>query len=77
MTLHPILSDFLDRIGAGEGIWLLAVGSLLAICGLAIWHIITPDQFVACFQRWAELVFGSAAIAGFRDWKKNNAPTTP
>ncbi len=71
------ISDLLDRIGAGEGIWLLAVGSLTTITGLVAFHTITPDQFVACFQRWAELVFGSAAIAGFRDWKKGtpNGPT--
>lgn len=64
------LNDFLDRIGAGEGIWLLAVFALLSLGGLLAGAKLSGGEFVSGFSVWCGSVFGSAAIAGFRDWGK-------
>lgn len=63
--------SILDRLGSGEGIWAIAFGALLAISGLLLLQKLSGVEFVSAFSVWVTTVFGSAAIAGFRDWKKN------
>jgi len=74
MGISDRFNDFLDRIGAGEGIWILSMTSLgLIILSLAT-HRLTGVEFVSAFSVWCGAVFGSAAIAGFRDMGKPNDP---
>lgn len=65
-----LFHDFLDRIGAGEGIWLLSLGSLVSLVGLLVGGKLVGVEFVSAFSVWCGAVFGAAAIAGFRDMGK-------
>lgn len=67
-------NEFLDRIGAAEGLWLLSLGSLGALVGMLCAHKLAGVEFVSAFSVWCGAVFGSAAIAGFRDWGKPSPP---
>ena len=70
-------NTFLDRIGAAEGLWLLSLSSLVGIGALLCWHRLSGVEFVSAFSVWCGTVFGSAAIAGFRDWGKPSPPADP
>lgn len=62
--------SILDRLGSGEGLWCMAMTALGVVAVLLGVHKLSGAEFVNAFQIWAGAVFGSAAIAGFRDWKK-------
>lgn len=70
-------NNFLDRIGAAEGLWLLSLTSLGTLAAMLVWHRLAGVEFVSAFSVWCGAVFGSAAIAGFRDWGKPSPPTEP
>lgn len=70
--------SILDRLGSGEGLWLMAMSALGVVGILLAWGKLSGTEFVSAFSVWTTTVFGSAAIAGFRDWKKSNGNgTTP
>lgn len=62
----------LDRLGSGEGIWVMAMSALGLLSVLLGVHKLSGAEFVSAFQIWSGAVFGSAALAGFRDWKKSD-----
>lgn len=64
------MKGLLDRLGSGEGLWAMAMTSLGSIAGLLAGHLLSGGEFVSAFSVWTTTVFGSAAIAGFRDWNK-------
>ena len=68
-------NDLLDRIGAGEGLWILSMTSLLTLGVLLCGHKLAGVEFVSAFSVWCGAVFGSAAIAGFRDMGKQSTTT--
>jgi len=68
------MKGLLDRIGAGEGLWAMAMTGLGTIAGLLVGKCLSGGEFVSAFTIWVTTVFGSAAIAGFRDWNKPAPP---
>jgi hypothetical protein len=74
MGISDRFNDFLDRIGAGEGLWILSISSLVTLASLLVGHKLSGVEFVSAFSVWCGAVFGSAAIAGFRDMGKPNEP---
>jgi hypothetical protein len=64
------MKELLAKLGAGEGLWLMAMSALGTLGGLLIGGKLSGVEFVSAFGTWVATVFGSAAIAGFRDWRK-------
>lgn len=65
------MRGLLDRLARGEGLWLMAMAALGTLAGLLASGKLAGLEFVSAFSVWVTTVFGSAAIAGFRDWKRN------
>lgn len=68
------MKQLLDRLGSGEGLWVMALIALGAISALLWAHRLAGAEFVSSFSMWVGAVFGSAAIAAYRDWNKPNDP---
>ena len=73
------MKSILDRLGAGEGLWMMAMSALGTLGGLLVAGKLSGLEFVSAFSTWVATVFGSAALAGFRDLKKGNGnpPSVP
>lgn len=65
-----MISNLIDRLSRGEGLWAMAMTALATLTGLLAFGKFSGTEFVSAFSVWVTTVFGSAAIAGFRDWKK-------
>lgn len=64
----PLFSArFLDRLGAGEGIAVMALVALSTLAGLLGVGKLTGAEFISGFSMWAGTFFGGSALAAFRD----------
>jgi hypothetical protein len=73
-----MIKRVLEKLGAAEGLWLMAMSALATLASLLVGGKLNGVEFVSAFGTWVATVFGSAAIAGFRDWRKNgNGGGTP
>jgi len=66
-----MIKNFLSKLGAAEGLWLMAMSGLSTLTILLISNKLNGGEFISGFSIWVTTVFGSAAIAGFRDWRRN------
>jgi hypothetical protein len=65
-----VINNLLERLSKGEGLWAMAMTALATLAILLTAGKFSGTEFVSAFSVWVTTVFGSAAIAGFRDWKK-------